>query len=86
MSELRKWSWAEFAIGWINKKFLVFLVITYLVNEHIVNGLSEELKKILVIGWMVISVIWMLSGALEKLIENGKLDVEAKLGASISKS
>jgi len=81
----RKWSWTEFLIGWINKKFLVFCVITALVNKHIATGLELELKRYLVIGWLVIALVWMLSCAIEKLIENGKLEVEAKLGANVGK-
>lgn len=85
MDEPRKWSWVEFILGWINKKFLAFMVVTGFVNRGVHNGHSDEIKKLLIIAWIVVTVIWMLSGSLEKLIENGKLNVEAKLGASVSK-
>lgn len=83
--EPRKWSWTEFIIGFINKKFIVFVVITMIVRHGLFDGLDDSIKKILIIIWGVVAVTWMLSGALETLISNGKFNVDAKLGASISK-
>lgn len=83
--EPRKWSWTEFILGWINKKFLVFIVCTVFVQSAVFDGQSDDIKKMLILIWGVIALVWMLSCALEKIISNGKLNVEAKLGASVSK-
>ena len=88
MDEPRKWSWAEFVIGWINKQFLIWCVSTYLVFSAIYTPkelMSEKLRLTLVVVWGVISFCLFFYKAISMLIENGKLNVEAKASVGLSK-
>jgi len=78
-----KWSWTKFIKGFISKFFIAWLAATYFVFRILHNGQSDTVKIYLIVVWGVISVIWMLSEAWKKLIENGQLKVD--LGASLKK-
>ena len=82
---MKKWSWTEFIIGFLNKKFLVFIIITAFFQQMVFDGFTDNIKTIIIIVWGIIAVIFMLSEAIGKFVENGKLNVDAKLGASITK-
>ena len=89
MTETRKWSWAEFWIGWINKQFLVWVVSTVLVftGLFVFNGsLTEKIKQSLIIIWGIISFCLFFYKALTIFIENGKLNVEVKALMDLLKS
>ena len=88
MTEPRKWSWTEFILGWINKQFLIWCVSTTLVFSTLFLPLtifSEKLKFTLIIVWGAISFCLFFYKAISMLIENGKLNIEAKANVGISK-
>ena len=82
---MKKWCWTEFITGFLNKKFLVFIIITAFFQQMVFDGFTDDIKTIIIIVWGIIAVIFMLSEAIGKFVENGKLNVDAKLGASITK-
>jgi hypothetical protein len=83
----RKWSWVEFILGWINKQFLIWVVSTALVFTALfaTGIISEKIQVALVIVWGVISFCLFFYKAISVLIENGKLNVEAKASVGLSK-
>jgi len=87
--ENRTWSWTEFILGWLNKQFLVWAVATALVFFSLLsvcnNTIGDDIKLTLVIVWGVISFCLFFYKAIHILIENGKLNVEAKANIGISK-
>ena len=87
MNGPRKWSWAEFVIGWINKQFLIWAVSTALVFTSLSASwiASEKVQFTLVIVWGAISFCLFFYKAISILIENGKLNVEAKASIGVSK-
>ena len=88
MAEPRKWSWVEFIIGWINKQFLIWCASTALVFFSLFTAriASEKIQLTLVIVWGVISFCLFFYKALSVLIENGKLNVEAKASVGLPKN
>ena len=87
MNEPRKWSWVEFVLGWLNKQFLIWVVSTALVflSLDVAKITSEKIQLALVIVWGVISFCLFFYKAISILIENGKLNVEAKASVGLSK-
>ena len=87
MNEPRKWSWVEFVLGWINKQFLIWCVSTALVffSLFATQITSEKIQLALVIVWGAISFCLFFYKAISVLIENGKLNVEAKASVGLSK-
>ena len=88
MIEPRKWSWTEFVLGWLNKQFLIWVVSTALVFLSLdldIAKITEKIKLALVIVWGVISFCLFFYKAISVLIENGKLNVEAKASVGLSK-
>ena len=88
MNEPRKWSWIEFFLGWINKQFLIWCVSTFLVFSAIYSPtelMTEKLRFSLIIVWGVISFCLFFYKSISMLIENGKLNVEAKASVGLSK-
>ena len=87
MAEQRKWSWVEFILGWINKQFLIWCVSTALVFTSLfaTGIISEKVQFALVIVWGAISFCLFFYKAISILIENGKLNVEAKASVGLSK-
>jgi len=75
-----KWSWSSFFIGLLNKKFLVFVIITAFFQQMVFDGFSDELKYLIIIAWGIIAVIFMLSSSIEKFVEKGKLNTDIKIG------
>lgn len=81
-----KWSWPLFWKGFSSKQFIAFVVITVIVFRFVNDtAQSDDISKICLIVWAVITVVWMLSEAWKKLIEKGNLNIEAKLGATNDK-
>jgi hypothetical protein len=83
----RKWSWVEFILGWLNKQFLIWCVSTALVFTALfaTGIITEKIQFALVIVWGVISFCLFFYKAIYVLIENGKLNVEAKASVGLSK-
>jgi hypothetical protein len=80
---IKKWSWPTFAKGMLSKQFLAWLASFFLVLIVVLFVVkSETITLVLIITWGIISVIWMLSEAWKKFIENGQLKVDANIGAS----
>jgi len=88
MAEYRKWSWVEFILGWLNKQFLVWCVSTFLVFSALyapTKMMTEKIRFTLIIVWGVISFSLFFYKAISMLIENGKLNIEAKASVGLSK-
>jgi len=84
MAEPRKWSWAEFILGWINKQFLIWCASTAFVFYFLFeNKISEKIQFVLAIVWGVISFCLFFYKAIHVLIENGKLNVNVDAKASV---
>jgi hypothetical protein len=78
-----KWSATKFFIGMLSKQFLAWTASFVLVLIVLLFAVkSDTVTIILIVTWGVISVIWMLSEAWKKFIENGQLKVDANIGAS----
>jgi c-di-AMP phosphodiesterase-like protein len=78
-----KWSWTKFIKGMLSKQFLAWIAAFVLVLVVLLFAVkSDTVTIILIVTWGVISVIWMLSEAWKKFIENGQLKVDASIGAS----
>jgi len=83
VKEPRKWSWAEFAIGFLNKKLIVFSVSTVIVFFLLFKVVDADpvFRWIMGGGWLLLGIIFMLSNSIEKAIENSKITLELKAGA-----
>jgi len=79
-----KWSLLKFCKGLIFNKFFIAWVSSFILVGRVllVAGQSDTVKLVLIITWGAISVIWILSEAWKKFIENGELKVAATVGAS----
>ena len=88
MAELREWSWVEFILGWINKQLLIWCastVFVFLFLDMDIEKITEKIKLALVIVWGAISFFLFFYKAIHVLIENGKLNIEAKASVGLSK-
>jgi hypothetical protein len=84
MEESRKWSWVEFIVGFLNKKLVVFAVsttIVFLLLFEVVKDDDAVFRWIMGGGWLLLGIIFMLSGSLEKAIEKATISLELKAGA-----
>lgn len=90
-----RWSWTKFITGFINQKFLAWIV--YTVIQFIIihkalfeTGIHEAFLKspaviVLCSGWVTATVVWImgLKDAIATMISNAKLNVDLKAGASV---
>jgi hypothetical protein len=84
MKESREWSWVEFAIGFLNKKLVVFAVSTVIVFLLLFNVVKDDdvvFRWIMGGGWLLLGIIFMLSNSIERAVENAKISLELKAGA-----
>jgi ABC-type polysaccharide/polyol phosphate export permease len=84
MKESRKWSWVEFAVGFLNKKLVIFIVstvIVFLLLFNVVEDTDPVFRWIMGGGWLLLGIIFMLSNSVEKAVENAKIILELKAGA-----
>jgi hypothetical protein len=85
----QKFSFAKFAVGWAkivtSKFFLAFAVSTWFVTNIVFDHQTDDLKKLALIIWAAITVVWLLAEAWLTFISRGSLNVEAKFGASLDK-
>jgi len=78
-----KWSWTKFIIGWINKKFVAWIVTTCMVGWIMSWSVVQEitsLDQIIAIVWGVVTVCFILGSAIDKAVENAKISAEFKAG------
>jgi hypothetical protein len=84
----KKFSFHTFFINITSRKFWIWLLYSYYINDIIHNGTTPDVKFALAIGWIVISVIYMIGEPVEKgigtMFENAKLSAEIKAGANIN--
>ncbi|MCL2381514.1 MAG: hypothetical protein FWC64_07955 [Treponema sp.] len=84
-----KWSWAKFFKGKCSNKFIAFLVATaiFAVTMFAAGVLKDAVaQRTLIIIWGVITVIFMLSGSIDKFVSGGTLSVNANLSAGVKKN
>ena len=79
-----KWCWVKFTKGWINHKFLAFIVTTVMVYkmmfENIFNlEVMERLAVIIV--WGIVSLFFILGKSIDNAFYNMKITAELKAGA-----
>lgn len=85
LNEKPRFSIHVFLIHITSRKLWIWLLYSYFINDIIHNGSSSNVKFALAIGWIVISVIYMIGEPVEKgigmMFENAKLSAELKAGA-----
>jgi len=90
-SEDEKWNAVKFMKGWINHKFLAFVIVTWRINILLDKRLAETtfsptaLDLAIVIIWGVVVVAFIFGRSLDIAVESMKLSAELKAGASINK-
>ena len=79
------WCWVTFIKGWINHKFLAFVVTTFMVykilflNDILKLEVQERLAVIIV--WGVVTLFFILGKSIDNAFYNAKLSAEFKAGA-----
>jgi len=83
MSEIRKWSWTEFVLGFLNKNFLVWGMSTAIVAFILFKktDIDSVFYWIMGGGWLLLSVIFMLAKHIGTAVENAKISLELKAAA-----
>ena len=81
MKTIEKFSVPTLIVGMLNKKFLVFGIITYFFQKLGFNGQADIVKMTALIVWGIIGFSFMFSSSIEGLVENGKLNIELKAQA-----
>jgi hypothetical protein len=83
--EKQKFSFHTFFINITSRKLWIWLLYSHFINDIIHNGTDTSIKFALAIGWIVISVIYMIGEPVEKgigmMFENAKLSATAELKA-----
>jgi hypothetical protein len=82
--EDEKWNWVKFLKGWINHKFIAFIITTLMINKIIFGkGLSLAANEtiVVIIVWGVVTVFFILGKAIDNAIYNAKITAEFKAGA-----
>jgi len=93
-NEPKKWCWTKFITGFLKHKLIAFLVttalviwiISWLMYLHSTPGsfVSDGLMVffyIVGVVWGVTIFIFILSGAIDNMVSNAKLNMEIKAGA-----
>jgi hypothetical protein len=84
LNEKQRFSGHLFLIHITSRKFWIWLLYSYFINDIIHNGTTADVKFALAIGWIVISVIYMIGEPIEKgigmMFENAKIAAEFKAG------
>jgi hypothetical protein len=82
---VEKWSTLKFLKGFFFNKYFIAWTAAFIFALCILwrNANTDIVNITLIVTWGVISVIWMLSEAWKKFIENGQLKVDANIGASL---
>ena len=75
------WSWTKFWIGKLSNKFMAFLV--YMVYMFLTTFTSSSINNLVLYTSTVVTVIFMLAGAIDQAVANAKITAEFK--ASITK-
>jgi len=79
-----KWNWVKFIKGWINHKFLAF-VITTLIIYKIIFGVTLNLtpneRIAVIIVWGAVTLFFILGKSIDNAIYNAKITAEFKAGA-----
>jgi hypothetical protein len=82
--ERERWDWVKFVKGWINHKFLAFILTTLMVSkllfENILNLETTE-KLAVIIVWGVVTVFFILGKSIDNAFYNAKITAEFKAGA-----
>jgi len=78
---VEKWSTLKFVKGFFFNKYFVAWTVASIFAFYILyrNKNSDTVNITLIVTWGVISVIWMLSEAWKKFIENGQLKVDGAI-------
>ena len=87
-SDDEKWNTVKFIKGWINHKFLAFIIVTWMINKIIfgkVLNLESNERITVIIVWGIVIVVFILGKAIDNAIYNAKISAEFKAGASINK-
>jgi len=69
-----------------SRKFWVWLISTYFVQQLLHNGESDTVKVALVIVWCIMSILYFIGEPLENafatMVSNAKISAEFKAGVS----
>ena len=86
--EREAFCWVKFMKGWINHKFLAFVITTLLVHRVIFSPaipLSDTAMITLFIVWGVAVLAFIFGKSLDTAVENMQISAELKAGASVNK-
>jgi len=82
-----KWCWVKFIKGWINHKFLAFVITTVIVTIMIFKkelALASNERIVIFIIWGVVTVVFILGRAIDNAIYNAHIAAEFKAGAQLN--
>lgn len=78
-----KWSWTKFAIGKLSNKLIAWIVYMVLQFNILSNCIvPDDQKKWVIIASAIVTVIFMLAGAIDNAVSNMKINAELKAGIS----
>lgn len=83
-----KWNTVKFIKGWINHKFLAFVITTLMIKEIIFGAvleLSEKERIVIFVIWGLVTMIFILGKSIDNAIYNAHISAEFKAGANITK-
>ena len=81
-----KWSWTKFWIGKLSNKFIAFNVFTAIMFITLFVErveVKEPANWILWITYGVVTIIFMLAGAIDTAVANAKISMELKAAAEM---
>jgi len=82
-----KWSWVKFIKGWINHKFLAFVVTTVIITVMIFKkelNLASNERIVVFIIWGVVTVVFILGKAIDNAVYNAQIKAELKAEAQLN--
>jgi len=78
-----RWSWAAFFKGKCSNKFIAFLVATALASITMFSSVLKDVasQRTLIIIWGAVTIVFMLSGAIDEAVRNMKIKANFSAGA-----
>jgi hypothetical protein len=78
-----RWDWVKFIKGWINQKFLAFILTTLMVYKLLfedILSLDTRERLAVIIVWGVVTVFFILGRSIDNAFYNAKISGEFKAG------
>jgi hypothetical protein len=84
-----KWSWSKFFIGKLSNKFIAWLVFTVIIFIAMFTQSSVMDVVVQRFVWIIygaVTIIYMLSGAIDKAVGNMQIKANLSAGAKLNKT